>query len=96
MRSEQSRRDRLAHTRAVTMPPFDEVVESIERDVDRTRVAEAMEKLTELQRQAVELAYFGRYTYRDVAEILGAPLGTVKIRLRAALHRLSVELGEPT
>jgi RNA polymerase sigma-70 factor (ECF subfamily) len=48
----------------------------------------ALAELPAPQRQAVELAYFGGYAYPEIAAILGLPLGTVKSRLRIALHRL--------
>jgi RNA polymerase sigma-70 factor (ECF subfamily) len=41
------------------------------------------------QRRAVQLAYFGGKTYRQVAETLGIPEGTAKSRLRLALRRIA-------
>ncbi len=47
-----------------------------------------LERLPPEQRQVVELAYFGGFTHRELAERLGLPLGTVKSRLRLALAKL--------
>lgn len=56
------------------------------------QVRGAMEKLHEGERVAVELAYFGGRTYREVADELGEAEGTVKSRIRSGLRRLRAEL----
>lgn len=48
---------------------------------DRDRVRAGLDGLSEIQREAIELAYFGRFTHRQVAERLDVPLGTVKTRM---------------
>jgi len=66
-------------------PGPDSVAET--RDmVDRTR--HAMESLSDGQRAALELAYFGGKTSTEVAELEGIPIGTAKTRIRTALIRL--------
>jgi RNA polymerase sigma-70 factor (ECF subfamily) len=51
-------------------------------------VRAAITVLTPAERQAIELAYFGGYTYRDVAAVLNTPEGTVKSRIRLGLQRM--------
>jgi len=73
--------------------PYDEVVEQVEASLEREQVRRGLDALTELQREAVVLAYYGGYTHREIAEFLGVPFGTVKTRLRDGLIRLRDHLG---
>jgi RNA polymerase sigma-70 factor (ECF subfamily) len=51
-------------------------------------VKEALGRLPLDERRAIELAYFGGHTYREVAVMLNTPEGTVKSRIRAGLRRM--------
>ena len=55
-------------------------------------VKEAVAGLPVDERKAIELAYFGGHSYREVAELLNAPEGTVKSRIRSGLKRMRGEL----
>jgi RNA polymerase sigma-70 factor, ECF subfamily len=78
---------------AVSVVDFDEVTEAVEATLERERVRRCLSSLTELQREAVTLAYYHGYTYREVAELLGVAVGTVKTRMRDGLIRLRDCLG---
>ena len=66
----------------------DVVSESAERRETVREVRSLLSRLTELQREAIELAYFRGMTYREVADELGVALPTAKSRIRQALKRL--------
>jgi RNA polymerase sigma-70 factor (ECF subfamily) len=72
---------------------YDEVAEEALARLDRDRVRRCLGSLTDLQREAVTLAYYGGYTYREVASLLGVAVGTAKTRLRDGLIRLRDCLG---
>ncbi|GAA3307436.1 sigma-70 family RNA polymerase sigma factor [Streptomyces cinereospinus] len=85
-------RERREALRAGT-PAFDQVAEEVEAGLERERVRRCLDRLTALQRESVTLAYYDGYTYREVAERLSLPLGTVKTRMRDGLTRLRECLG---
>ncbi|MEX2549575.1 MAG: ECF RNA polymerase sigma factor SigK [Nitriliruptoraceae bacterium] len=89
VRSEQASRDRVqADADRDGRPAFDEVSEQVELAEEHDQVRSALASLTERQREVIELAYYQGYTYREVAQRLDAPLGTIKTRMRDALIRM--------
>ena len=87
-----ARRDDLAGRRDQGRP-YDEVAEQVETGLEHEHVRRSLDALTELQREAVVLAYYGGHTHREIAELLEVPVGTVKTRLRDGLIRLRDHLG---
>ncbi len=71
----------------------DQVWEGVEQKLDVERVRKGLASLTEIQREALTLAYFGGYTQSQVAQLLKLPLGTVKTRIRDGLIGLRDALG---
>jgi RNA polymerase sigma-70 factor, ECF subfamily len=88
VRREEARRRRAEReaSRAVTAPDVEEMATAL---LTAERVRAALELLPPDQRRAIQLAYFGGKTYRQVAETLGIPEGTAKSRLRLALRRIA-------
>jgi RNA polymerase sigma-70 factor (ECF subfamily) len=72
---------------------YDDVAEAVEARLERERVRRCLGSLTELQRESIVLAYYGGYTYREVADLLGIALSTAKTRMRDGLIRLRDCLG---
>jgi RNA polymerase sigma-70 factor (ECF subfamily) len=94
LRSETARR-RREEREAREAPAFGD---DIERQVVDLTVSETVKEvvagLPTDERQAIELAYFGGHTYRQVAVMLETPEGTVKSRIRSGLRRLRTDLAD--
>ncbi len=90
-----SRRDTSFHQ--LNQPvEHDVTAEAAHASLEGHRVRTALTSLTDVQRQALELAYFGGYTHTEVATMLDLPLGTAKTRIRDGLIRLRDTMGVAT
>ena len=93
VRSEQSTKNREDRESRLTPIAVDVVADEVAGHFERDQVRGALAVLSAVQRQAVELAYYGGYTYREVAVLLETPEGTIKTRIRDGLIRFRQELG---
>lgn len=94
VRAEQAALDRIQRlTPESTQTPADEVEEQATIRLRRQQVRRCLSTLTDLQREAITLAYYGGYTYQQVAQLLGAGLPSVKSRMRDGLIRMRDCLG---
>ncbi|MEV5000600.1 ECF RNA polymerase sigma factor SigK [Nocardioides sp. LML1-1-1.1] len=87
-----TRRD-LTYEHGHQSVPHDETAEAAHASLEAHRVRTALGQLTEVQREAIELAYFGGYTHTEVAALLDLPVGTAKTRIRDGLIRLRDTIG---
>jgi len=83
-------RERRAQRDAATL---DAGTDSFEASLDAAALRRCLEGLSDVQRQSITLAYYGGYTYPEVAKLLEVALGTIKTRIRDGLNRLRDCLG---
>jgi RNA polymerase sigma-70 factor (ECF subfamily) len=89
VRSEQAGTDRMRRMAPeATQTANDEVADQAASRLERMQVRRCLHSLTELQREAITLAYYGGYTYNEVAQLLNAALPTIKTRMRDGMIRL--------
>ncbi|WP_018350565.1 ECF RNA polymerase sigma factor SigK [Longispora albida] len=88
VRSAQAATDRERKAAAGEVPAYDEVAEAAAGNLERQAVRRCLKRLTTVQHEAIGLAYYGGYTYRQVADLLGIGLPAVKTRIRDGLIRL--------
>jgi len=81
-------RDRQVPIEAQPLASGEDLERAAETSQDGAAVRRALAELPDEQRRALELAYFGGYTQTEIAEMTGAPLGTVKTRLRQGMMKL--------
>lgn len=92
LRSELARRAREERDGRLARPAPRDVENEVMTSVTNERVRKALEALSDGEREAITLAYFGGYSYREVAQQLEAPEGTIKSRIRVGMQRLKSEL----
>lgn len=87
-----TRRDTTYHQHNYTID-VDTTADAAQASMEAQRVRGAMSSLTEVQREALELAFFSGYTHTEVAGILNIPVGTAKTRIRDGLIRMRDTMG---
>jgi RNA polymerase sigma-70 factor (ECF subfamily) len=92
VRSAEARRTREETYRQQELPnrhrSQDPTPDVVHASIEARRVRKALAQLTPVQRESLELAFFGGYSYSEVADLVGVPLGTVKSRIRGGLLQL--------
>jgi RNA polymerase sigma-70 factor (ECF subfamily) len=91
--AEASTRRDATYEHANRAVEHDSTAEAAEASLEARRVRQALGSLTEVQREALELAYFKGYTHTEVATLLDLPVGTAKTRIRDGLIRLRDTMG---
>ena len=86
------RRGRPADVLSPDLTPLpvemEDVWEEVANNLDREGLTAALSQIPEDQRDAIEMAYFGGYTHREISQLKQVPLGTVKGRIRIGMEKL--------
>ncbi|CAN5266423.1 sigma-70 family RNA polymerase sigma factor [soil metagenome] len=93
LRSERSRRNREIADHAGRKLPAEAIDDLALARLAGERAWQLLAGLTDVERQAITLAYFDGRSYREVANLLGQPEGTIKSRIRSGLRRLRNDMG---
>ncbi|GGN62217.1 RNA polymerase sigma factor SigK [Actinoplanes lobatus] len=89
VRAEQAAAERVVKVGVASIgTPYDEVADEVTGRLERQQVRHCLDVLTEVQREAVTLAFYQGHSYPQVSELLRVPLPTVKSRMRDGLIRL--------
>ena len=94
LRAESARRAREERDAWRSATVDDDLERAVLELSESETVRRALATLSDGERSAIELAYFGGHTYREVATLLEQPEGTVKSRIRSGLLRLRAALIE--
>jgi RNA polymerase sigma-70 factor (ECF subfamily) len=94
LRSESARRSREEREARQTAEGGYDLEHAVVDLTVAEQVRAALSTLHQVEREAIELAYFGGHTYRQVASILGQPEGTIKSRIRLGMRHLRDALGD--
>jgi RNA polymerase sigma-70 factor (ECF subfamily) len=92
VRSEEARRNREERAERIEVRTVTDIEAEVVATLRSDAVREALASLDPAERHPIVLAYFGGYSYREVAALLDAPEGTVKSRIRSGLNRLADQL----
>ncbi len=92
-RSRRLARERATDPAEIVDEQASELLEAVAAAPDYERVHECLRALSPVQQEAIRLAYFGGLSHREIADATGAPLGTVKSRLRLGMEQLREMFG---